>query len=365
MESIPRKATASHIMLTLAAFVIVVAGMRAAATILVPFLLAAFIAIISAPPMFWLQRKGIPKWLSLLIVIFGIVLIGWLIVALVSSSIKSFTNDLPMYDAKLRALTNTIKTQMEALGMDTSGLEMTEYFNPGAAMKLVATGLSSLKTALTNGFLILMTVIFILIEASGLPLKLRTIVGNAEDALINFDKFISNVKQYMAIKTVISLITGIVIAIWLAVLGVDYPLLWGLLAFLLNYVPSIGSIIAAIPAVLLTIIQLGLAQAVAAATGYLVVNVVMGNFIEPRFMGQSLGLSTLVVFLSLIFWGWVLGPIGMLLSVPLTMTAKIALDSREETRWLSILLGPDISRKPKAKTTEAEIPESNQTEGQK
>ena len=363
MESISRKATVSQIMLILAAFVIVVAGMRAATTIIVPFLLAAFIAIISAPPMFWLQRKGISKWLSLLIVIFGIVLIGWLILALVSSSIRSFTNDLPVYEAKLSVLTNAAKTKIESLGLDTSGLEMTEYFNPGAAMNLVATGLNSLQKALTNGFLILMTVIFILIEASGLPFKLRTIFGDAEDALLSFDKFISNVKQYMAIKTVISLITGIVIAIWLAVLGVDYPLLWGLLAFLLNYVPSIGSIIAAIPAVLLTIIQLGFAQAAAAATGYLVVNVVMGNFIEPRFMGQSLGLSTLVVFLSLIFWGWVLGPIGMLLSVPLTMTAKIALDNREETRWLSILLGPDIARKQTAKTTKTEIPEGKQTDG--
>jgi len=359
MESVPPKATAHRILLTLAAFVIVVAGMRAAATILVPFLLAAFIAIVSAPLMFWLQRKKIPKWLSLLMVIFGIVLIGWLILGLVGSSMQAFTKELPVYDAKLKQLTSTVVTQLETFGLDTSGLEMTQLFNPGAVMKLVATGLSSLRKVLTNGFLILMTVIFMLIEASGLPLKLRTIFGDEEDVLINFDKFIDNVKQYMAIKTLISLATGAFIAIWLAVVGVDFPILWGLLAFLLNYIPNIGSIIAAVPAVLLATIQLGPAQAAAAATGYLIVNVVMGNFIEPRFMGQSLGLSTLVVFLSLIFWGWVLGPIGMLLSVPLTMTAKIALDSREETRWLSILLGPEIIIKRTAQTTKPEALESN------
>jgi len=353
MERNPRKATASKIMLTLAAFVIVVAGMRASATILVPFLLAAFLAIISAPPMFWLQRKGVPKWLSLLIVIFGIVLIAWLILALVSSSIISFTNDLPEYEAKLKTMTLAVESQMKALGMKSPGLKITELFNPGSVMKLVAAGLNNLRKVLTNGFLILMTVIFMLIEASGMPLKLRTIFGDAEDALQNFDKFIDNVKQYMAIKTLISFITGIVIALWLTVLGVDYPMLWGLLAFLLNYVPSIGSIIAAIPAVLLAIIQLGPVQAGAAAMGFLVVNMVMGNFIEPRFMGKSLGLSTMVVFLSLIFWGWVLGPLGMLLSVPLTMTAKIALDSREETRWLAILLGGDIVPKRAAVKTVA------------
>lgn len=349
MEGNSRRTTASKIMLVFAAFIIVVAGMRASTAILVPFLLAAFIAIISTPPMFWMQRKGIPKWLSLLIVIFGVVLLGWLIFLLVGSSLKAFTGELPVYEAKLKKLTMTIATQLKTLGMDTAELELMELFNPGAVMKLVASGLNNFRKVLTNGFLILMTVIFMLIEASSLPLKLRTIFGDTEDALINFEKFINNVKQYMAIKTLISLATGIFIAIWLAVIGVDFPLLWGLLAFLLNYVPNIGSIIAAIPAVLLTIVQLGPTHAVAAAAGFLLVNVVMGNFIEPRFMGQSLGLSTLVVFLSLIFWGWVLGPVGMLLSVPLTMTAKIALDSREETRWLSIILGPEIAPKPATK----------------
>ncbi|MBA7685918.1 AI-2 transport protein TqsA [subsurface metagenome] len=153
----------------------------------------------------------------------------------------------------------------------------------------------------------------------------------------------------MAIKTLVSLATGVLVTIWIAIIGVDYPLLWGLLAFALNYVPNIGSIIAAIPVVLLATIQLGIIQAVAVAIGYLAVNLVMGNVIEPRFMGRGLGLSTLVVFLSLIFWGWILGPVGMLLSVPLTITAKIALDSSEETRWIGVLLGPQRAAKVSAK----------------
>ncbi|MBW1609133.1 MAG: AI-2E family transporter, partial [Deltaproteobacteria bacterium] len=231
-------------------------------------------------------------------------------------------------------------------------VDWTGLLNPGAAMKLIATGLNSLGKVLANGVLILMTVIFMLIEASSLPVKLRTILGDTEDVLTNFDTFINNVKHYMAIKTVVSLATGIVIAVWLTVIGVDFPVLWGLLAFFLNYVPNIGSIIAAIPAVLLAILQLGVVQALTAAAGYVVVNMVMGSVIEPRFMGRGLGLSTLVVFLSLIFWGWVLGPVGMLLSVPLTMTAKIALDAREETRWLAILLGPEMVPQRAVETAE-------------
>jgi AI-2 transport protein TqsA len=124
----------------------------------------------------------------------------------------------------------------------------------------------------------------------------------------------------------------------LSLIGVDFAPTWGLLAFLLNFIPNIGSIIAAVPAILLALIQLGLPSALLTLLGYLVVNITIGNFLEPRVMGRSLGLSTLVVFLSLLFWGWVLGPIGMVLSVPLTMTAKIALAVNEDTRWLAVLL---------------------------
>ena len=118
-------------------------------------------------------------------------------------------------------------------------------------------------------------------------------------------------------------------------------MLWGLLAFLLNYVPNIGSVIAAVPAVLFAAVQLGPGAALWAAAGYLVMNVAVGSILEPRFMGRGLGLSALVVFLSLVFWGWVLGPVGMFLSVPLTMMIKIALDSHPDTHWIAVLLGPE------------------------
>jgi len=145
----------------------------------------------------------------------------------------------------------------------------------------------------------------------------------------------------MVIKTLISLATGILIAFWLFILGVDYPILWGFLAFLLNYIPNIGSIVAAIPAVVLAIIQLGFGSAVLVAAGYIVVNFVIGNVIEPRLMGRKLRLSTLVVFLSLIFWGGLLGLVGAILSVPLTMALKFAFESSESTRWIAVLLGSE------------------------
>ena len=163
-------------------------------------------------------------------------------------------------------------------------------------------------------------------------------MGDPDAVFPSVTKFTDSVKSYLAIKTLVSLITGALIAAWLWALGVDFPLLWGLLAFLLNFI----SIIAAVPAVLLAFLQFGVGTGLAVAAGFIAVNVVIGNIVEPRFMGQGLGLSALVVFLSLVFWGWLWGTVGMLLSVPLTMTLKIALESREETRWMAVLLGPPV-----------------------
>ena len=252
MNAINHRARASGILLTIAAFVVVIAGMSAAKVILVPFLLAAFIAIISAPPLFWLQRKGLPTWISLLIVVLGVLVIVLLVAGLVGTSVRDFSKDLPVYEEKLRQQTTHIMGLLERLGVDTSGLALTEFFNLGAAMKLVAILLNSLGNVLTNGFLILMTVIFMLMEASSFPAKLRGVLGGPESSLVRFDNFISTIKRYIAIKTMISLATGAFVAIWLAIIGVNYPMMWGLLAFALNYVPNIGSMIAAVPAVLLS-----------------------------------------------------------------------------------------------------------------
>ena len=142
----------------------------------------------------------------------------------------------------------------------------------------------------------------------------------------------------MLIKTGTSFATGIFATVLLMILGVDYPLLWGFLTFLFNYVPTIGSIIAAVPPTLLALIQFGAVTSVLSASGYLAINIIIGSIIEPRMLGNGFGVSTLIVFLSLLFWGWVFGPVGMVLSVPLTMTIKIALSSSESSKWISHLM---------------------------
>jgi AI-2 transport protein TqsA len=342
MNQETKKGSGHDFVLTAASIVILIAGLRWAAPILVPFLMSLFIAIISGPPLFFLHRKGVPRALALLIVVATVIVSGLLLAVLVGNSIDDFSRSLPVYQARLQEQRTALLAWLGGLGIDVPAGGFLEALDPGAAMKLIARLLTGLAGALTNAFLILITVIFILLEASGFFAKLRTTVADPDRSIKTIDKFLSTIQRYMKIKTVTSLATGIVVAVWLAILGIDYPLLWGLLAFLLNYVPNIGSILAAVPAVLLALLQLGGGTALLAALGYLVVNFAIGTVTEPRLMGRGLGLSTLVVFLSLVFWGWVLGPVGMFLSVPLTMTFKIALDSSEDTRWIAVLMGPEV-----------------------
>ncbi|MBP8606100.1 MAG: AI-2E family transporter [Phycisphaerae bacterium] len=374
----------SRFLITAAAFVVVIAGMRAAAAVIVPFLLSVFLAIISTPALFWLKNRGISGVWAILLVSGVILLAGLLVGTVLTASVADFTQDLPMYAAKLNdeaaKLEQKWKVWMEKIHSDFSrhhhnnGQEenpsfsqtasdsifneasnsdnpqgLTQFLDTRLIIRLMRDLLGQLGSIAANGFMIYLTTVFILLEASILPGKIKTVMKNNPKAFDNLASAAGDVKKYLALKTIISLATGILIAIWLIVLGVKYPIVWGLIAFLLNFVPNIGSIAAAIPACLLALVQIGPVSAGLAVLGYLAVNITIGNIIEPRVMGQRMGLSTLVVFLSLVFWGWVLGPVGMLLSVPLTMTLKIVLQSHPDTCALALLLG---SQNPRSEQTE-------------
>ena len=333
-----------RMLLTMAAFVVVIAGMRSAQDILIPFLLSLFIAIIVTPLLNWLRSKGVPTWAAILIIIFAILAAGFLVAMLVGSSLTDFSNSLPSYQRSLRVKTVEFLAFLEDRGIRFVNQSFMEFINPGAAMRLTSKLLTGMGNLVGDTFLILLVVVFMLLETANFSSKLELATHPDSNQMDRYNNFLHNINRYMVIKTGTSLGTGVIAAIWLTILGVDYALLWGLLTFLLNYIPNIGSIMAAIPPVLLALITLGPWSSLAVALGYLIINMTIGSFLEPRLMGHGLGLSTLVVFLSLLFWGWVLGPVGMILSVPLTMTVKIGLSSFDETQWLSTLL--DGSVKP-------------------
>lgn len=337
----PRLHRRIRFLVGVASLVVIVGAIHFAQAIVVPFLLSLFISIISLPPLAWMQRKRIPGpvAMSILFVAHAATLGG--IVLLLGQTLSDFSNDLPAYKAQLETQLDWVKSSLADLGVDLDLGSAEEPMDPGFVVDLVGTILEGLANAFGNAFLIVLTVMFIMLEAPLLKRKLESLSGYAQHAP-RTNRIINDIRRYMTIKTLTSLLTGIVITIVLALIGVSYPVLWGLLAFLCNYVPNIGSAISAFPPSVLALVEFGLLPALGVGFLFIAVTSIVGNIIEPKAMGRGLNLSTLVVFLSLVFWGWVLGPVGMLLSVPLTMTAIIALETDEDARWLAVLMSAQV-----------------------
>ena len=328
----------AQVLLVLASLTVVIAGLKAANAIVVPLLMAIFLAIISAALLQWLQRRGLPLWAAMTLVLLLLASTLVTLGSLIGASINQFSSALPRYETQFDLLIHQATGWLGGFGIKLPAGGVIELFDPAGAAKLLGRLMSGFGGLLANSMLIIFTVLFLIVESTSLPEKLRSISQNPEKTLGDLSAFMKSVNHYLVIKAVMSLITGLVIAVYLTVLGVDFAIAWGALAFFMNFVPYIGSIIAAVPAVILSLIDAGPVVSLAVAGGFVVVNLIVGNVLEPRYMGRGLGLSTLVVFLSLIFWGWVFGPVGMFLSTPLTMIVKIALENDPRSRWISVLL---------------------------
>ncbi|WP_105167992.1 AI-2E family transporter [Pseudoalteromonas sp. T1lg23B] len=326
-------------LVVLASLVIVLAGIKLASDIVVPFILAAFIAIICNPLLKFFARFHIPKGLAIILVIALVLAIGTSIAGLVGQSVNDFSQQLPSYREQLQSKFIWLVDTAAKHNILIDKQQIIALFDPGKMIDMASSMLTGLGGVMANVFLIILTVVFMLFEAPMIANKVHLALDDPEMKLKQIDRFLESINSYLAIKTLVSLATGICASLMLWLLNIDYFILWGVVAFLLNYIPNIGSIIAAIPAVLLALITQGPLIAGVVAVGYVTINTVMGNIVEPKYMGRGLGLSALVVFLSLIFWGWLLGTVGMLLSVPLTMVVKIALENSEDGHWLSTLLG--------------------------
>jgi len=323
-----------------AAFVIVVAGLRAAGSIAVLLLVSAFFAMISAPAVLWLKKQRVPSIVAVLLVVATMIGIFTVLGIVLGASINSFVRATPAYRQRLDAGMGQIVEWARQVGVDELAVRQLRSIEPGAIMGILGNVFGALGGLLGNSLLILLIVLFALFEVSSFPIKLRAAFGGSEKPVERFREITGNVVHYLALKSLISLFTGLGVGIWVAVVGLDFPVLWGLLAFILNFIPNFGSLMAAIPAVMLALVQLGPRAAGIVILGYVVVNFVMANLIEPRVMGVGLGLSTLVVFLSLLAWSWILGTVGMFLAVPLTVALRIVLESNPHTHWIAVLMGP-------------------------
>ena len=353
------KKPGARFLFILACLVVIVYGLQFAAPILLPSALALFLAVLSLPVMTWLVNHRVPSGFATLITVLVNVAVIGLFILLASPSVAELQNNLDQYAFDLQERWSQWMIWLEnSIGFGISDYLTVSIIDPEAVVDIARGTIGRIAQFLSTTFVVFLIMAFMLSEATVFPKKFRYILGVRGGDEDRFTKIATEIQSYLGIKTVVSLATGLALGIWAYAWDLDFPVLLGMIAFFLNYIPTVGSIIAAIPAVLLSVILYGtLGHAIVVAGGYIFVNMVVGNIIEPRWMGRSLGLSTLVVILSLLFWGWAWGPLGALLSVPLTVGVKILLENTEDLRWAAILLdkGPPPDTTSESATARADI----------
>ena len=348
----------------IAATVVVITGLKAAAGLFVPVLLAFFIATVSFPITNWLRNHGVPRWLAVLLTVLvdfaflaGVVVIAVILVGDFGDKWTGAGGADPLsykslMEQQIGDVSNFIVAQLEKRNFENAQVTVDNYFRTKALDQLeqidfeqvwsLGTGVVGRVASFfgTSFFVMLMT-IFMLTEARMYERRLTAI---CEAKGPDFERLFSatrDIQRFLGIKTVISLITGFLAGFLCWVADLDFFILWGILAFALNYIPVVGSVIAGVPPTILALIVSGGPQAMAVATGYTAINVFLGNFVEPMMMGSRFGISTLMVILSVMFWGWLWGPVGMLLAVPLTMLIKVAMLNSEDFRWLAVAMSKE------------------------
>ena len=376
---------------------LLVAGLKAASSLFIPIMLGLFLAMLSMPILNWLDRRGLPRPLAVLMTILVDLLILGGIVFLTSGVIGNFTENSVEYTEKLRNQAAEFSRTMdqkiaqleqlwsesgengqkpESAPVDNSSpapetIVVPEVSPPAEGEVLEEDGPPQLVPSITFSklfdlywdssrilefvgqidvvnrftslastiFFALIVMIFVLAESGGYAEKVRAVLQVRGPDLRRFPSISNDIQKYLGIKTAVSLLTGVLAMLACLAFRVDFPLLWGLVAFLFNFVPAIGSILAGIPPVLLALILHGFWPATGVLACYLVINVAIGNFLEPMLLGDRFGISTVIVILSVLVWGFIWGPVGMLLAVPLTMLVKVMLDNSSDLRWISALMG--------------------------
>lgn len=315
-------------------------ALRAAKEILSPVILAFILAITASPIINWLKKKGVPGTLAFLLTIVLIFVLVLGLVWLISASIQDFRDRLPAYSQNLAELEQNANQLLGNIGLNIESLAASERIvTPEAAMGLAASFAGDLISRLSNWTLILVTSIFFLLETTKMPEKIKRVVEDSDPDVHRFLSFNQDIRQFMSITASGGLLAAVLEVILLLFLGVEFALLWGVFAFFMSFVPQIGIILALIPPAIMALIQFGVTEMLIVIAGFIIINQLVENFVKRPILQKRLNLSVLVIFISLILWGWVLGPIGAILSVPMALIVKTILDSREETRWMAYLMG--------------------------
>jgi len=322
---------------TLAYIVIIITGLKLSSSIILPFFMAIFLFIIFLPLVNKLNKIGLPNIMTSLIILFIIVIVLFLLGTFLTTSGNEIVNNISLYQEKFYQLTPNIIAFFEDYNISLEWKSIISFIEPIKIVNYTTVFFKSMGNVAMNVSLTLILVMFLLLESSIISQK-ALYFTKTEQSKKKLELLVTRINRYFVIKTFTSALTGLLVWTVLAYFDLQYAVLFAVLAFLLNYIPSIGSFIAAIPALFVAILQLDIIDTSLIALSYLIINTVIGSFLEPKTMGKDLGLSTFVVFSSMVIWGWIFGPIGMFLAVPLTLLIKIACENSKLYHGVAVIL---------------------------
>jgi len=326
-----------RVMLVLAATVVVLVGIRLGAPILNPIFFAVVLTVLFSPVYSWLKRRGLPAPLALLIMLVLLTVLFVGLIFILGASIGKFSERLGFYTTQLNGQLDNLDALIKRLGL--SNVNLQDVVKPSGLADAIGVVLSGIAGFLSDLFLILMIMLFLLGEGPAMMNRLRASVGADNPQVARLTTVGRSVVRQFGLRAIVNLVTGAGVTVLLFVLGVDFPLLWGILTFFLSFVPYIGLVLAVTPAVVLALAEFGLERALLVIAGVVVINVLAENVLSPMMMGRGLNLSPTVVFLSFIIWAWLLGGPGAFLALPITLFVAVMLDTFPETRWLASIIG--------------------------
>ncbi len=362
----------SQMMLTLACLVVVLTGMKLAAGILVPMAYAFFLAVLSFPLLRWLTRHRIPGPIALaLTLLMNLGVLAGLITLAVRLLI-SFNADLPRYLRGLQRYLTDFGVWLDDNGVEGAKALSESLFDWNTIIgyatqqdvmsrigSMLGSTFGTLATVFAGLVMILILMMFVLMEATGTHRRLVAVRVAGGPDFTGLIRSATDIQKYLGIKTLISALTGLLAGAWCWFFDLQYPLLWAILAFVFNYIPAVGSSAACIPAIVEALVQHGTGAALGIAIGYGGINFALDNFVQPTLLGNRFGISALVVVLSVIFWGWLWGPLGMFLAVPLTMVIKVLLDNNAEFRWVSVAMAQKKVRRGEVEVVGYDLDEND------
>lgn len=321
-----------------AAVVIILAGVKVATPILGPFLVAVFFAMITAPAMAWMTQRGVPPVIAAGTVVVG--LIGILVgtILFLGAAFTQFLLSLPRYRAALEGQVTLFQSALTGYGIDLGGIRIWDYIDPAMVIQQAAGLARHLGTITFDAFLVFIAIGFLLLEAPRLVTGLQRRLGAKSSLYQHFSQSGRFLIEYVVVRTKVNLVTGVGTGVFLAIIGIEFAALWGFVAFVLSYVPYIGLVAAAIPPTLLALVEIGPVGAVTVIIAIALIDAAAENLIFPQIASRGLNLSPFVVLFSVVFWGLILGAVGVFLAIPLTIAVKLFLESWEETRWIGELM---------------------------